>query len=600
MVKGPDWAPHPRLAESWDVSEDGAPLADPAAGGRAVSLRGRCDAGPCLGHSSIFATRSPDASSGTGIRSTAWRPRTRGRSSSSSTTPTHACRRCSGGRTRRSTTRRYGRRSRSGSASTSPTARGRSGSPRGRRIALSPSASTATAGRRRRSTASSGTRSSARLDRLRALERGEVDVVHGPPMADVDGLREDGRFVVVEHPQPSSVYLGLDWRRAELGFDDLRVREAISLAVDREAIVREVFAGRGAATWGPVPPGDEYYDPRVDEARSFDPRRAAELLRPRAATSRSTASASCRTTGSSARWASSSREQLAEVGVHLELRFAKPFAPFYDACAAGPPAFVNKWLWQDALDAVIGFASTGCKGFPNWQHASVPALDDAFDAWLRAGTTDELSGCRKRCPACGRRGASVRAARDAERRLGAYEAPEGLRALSGRPVPALRSGPPRLMLAARLHAGESRLRLEDVPVPEPAGDEVLVRVAAAGRLPLRPPRARRRLRRARVASGDDGPRDRRPGRGARRRGRRGSLWGTLSPSWWGGAAARAPGARPATSSSARAEGRPARLRTGASPSTCSFRTRGSSSRSARSTRSRRPRSDARESRPTPP
>ena len=113
-------------------------------------------------------------------------------------------------------------------------------------------------------------------------------------------------------------------------------------------------------------------------------------MRPRVAASRSTASASCRTTGSSARWASFSCRQLAEVGVHLELRFAKPFAPFYDACAAGPPAFVNKWLWQDALDAVIGFASTGCKGFPNWQHASVPALDDAFDAWLRAGTTDEL------------------------------------------------------------------------------------------------------------------------------------------------------------------------------------------------------------------
>ncbi len=72
-----------------------------------------------------------------------------------------------------------------------------------------------------------------------------------------------------------------------------------------------------------------------------------------------------------------------------------------------------------------------------------------------------------------------------------------------------------LMLAARLHAGESRLRLEDVPVPEPTGDEVLVRVAGAGvcRSDLhvldggfeelvRPP-------------GDDGPRDRRPGRGAR-------------------------------------------------------------------------------------
>jgi propanol-preferring alcohol dehydrogenase len=36
------------------------------------------------------------------------------------------------------------------------------------------------------------------------------------------------------------------------------------------------------------------------------------------------------------------------------------------------------------------------------------------------------------------------------------------------------------MLAARLHEGEARLRLEDVPVPEPIGDQVLVRVVGAG------------------------------------------------------------------------------------------------------------------------
>lgn len=36
------------------------------------------------------------------------------------------------------------------------------------------------------------------------------------------------------------------------------------------------------------------------------------------------------------------------------------------------------------------------------------------------------------------------------------------------------------MLAARLNPGESRLRLEQVSIPEPAGDEVLVRVAGAG------------------------------------------------------------------------------------------------------------------------
>src|SRR2546426_12834423 len=36
------------------------------------------------------------------------------------------------------------------------------------------------------------------------------------------------------------------------------------------------------------------------------------------------------------------------------------------------------------------------------------------------------------------------------------------------------------MRAARLHEGESRLRLDDVPVPKPSGDQVLVRVAGAG------------------------------------------------------------------------------------------------------------------------
>ena len=36
------------------------------------------------------------------------------------------------------------------------------------------------------------------------------------------------------------------------------------------------------------------------------------------------------------------------------------------------------------------------------------------------------------------------------------------------------------MLAARLHPGERRLRLEEVPVPEPGGAEVLVEVIGAG------------------------------------------------------------------------------------------------------------------------
>ena len=227
------------------------------------------------------------------------------------------------------------------------------------------------------------------MERLAALEQGDVDVLHGPPLSEVERLRRDDRFVVVEHSQASSIYLALDF---EQGFSDPAIREAASLAVDRDALVREALAGRGSATWGPVPPGDEHYDPRVDAGRARDLERARELMAGRELR------CDCVVQDDAVigQIGTMVADQLREIGLHLELRFEKPFAPFYDAVSQYPPAFVSKWLWPDAVDAVIGFASTRCIGFPNWQHASIPALDHAFDGWLRAGTDDELRAAASR------------------------------------------------------------------------------------------------------------------------------------------------------------------------------------------------------------
>lgn len=232
--------------------------------------------------------------------------------------------------------------------------------------------------------------------RLDALDRGDVHVLHGPPLSEVDGLAEDARFRVVEFRQASTFYLGLDWRRTDLGFDDVRVREAISLALDREAIVREALAGRGCPVWGPIPPGDEHYDSEVDPGRARDVERALALL----GETRSGAPISCECVVQDdpvfRRVARLVQAQLAEIEVSLELRYAKPFDPFYAAVEAGPAAFVSKWLWQDAVDALIGFTSTRCHGDANWQYASIPALDQAFDTWLRAGAPEELHAAASR------------------------------------------------------------------------------------------------------------------------------------------------------------------------------------------------------------
>lgn len=62
-------------------------------------------------------------------------------------------------------------------------------------------------------------------------------------------------------------------------FNDVRFRQAISAAIDREAIVRLVYAGRGAALWGNVSPSNKYW---VDTSIPHPPRsleKAKELLK---------------------------------------------------------------------------------------------------------------------------------------------------------------------------------------------------------------------------------------------------------------------------------------------------------------------------------
>jgi peptide/nickel transport system substrate-binding protein len=62
-------------------------------------------------------------------------------------------------------------------------------------------------------------------------------------------------------------------------FRDVKFRQAVSSAVDREAMVRLIYQGRGAALWGPVTPGNRRWENTAlsRPARSID--RARELLK---------------------------------------------------------------------------------------------------------------------------------------------------------------------------------------------------------------------------------------------------------------------------------------------------------------------------------
>jgi peptide/nickel transport system substrate-binding protein len=100
---------------------------------------------------------------------------------------------------------------------------------------------------------------------------------HGFTMTDAGpGLEYNFLFFNLNDPsekRPPEIARKQKW------FRDVKFRQAISSAVDREAIVKLVYQGRGAAIWGPVTPGNRRWVntalPRP--ARSTD--RARQLLK---------------------------------------------------------------------------------------------------------------------------------------------------------------------------------------------------------------------------------------------------------------------------------------------------------------------------------
>ncbi|GIW14006.1 MAG: peptide-binding protein [Tepidiforma sp.] len=113
---------------------------------------------------------------------------------------------------------------------------------------------------------------------IRAFAAGETDGLYlrGPrSQAELDDVSEvDGkRFTAATKPVLAMLYLN----NTNSLFRDERVRQALSLAIDRDAIVREVFNGVGKATASPIVPGTWAYDGELDDI-GVNVTRARQLL----------------------------------------------------------------------------------------------------------------------------------------------------------------------------------------------------------------------------------------------------------------------------------------------------------------------------------
>jgi peptide/nickel transport system substrate-binding protein len=123
--------------------------------------------------------------------------------------------------------------------------------------------------------------------RVAALLSGDVDMIYSVPPQDIARIKQTSGLKVLETPELRTIYLGFAQSRDELPssdvkgknpFKDVRVREAVALAVDETAITSRVMLGLGHPTWEMWGPGVNGYDAALDVRPKADTAKAKQRL----------------------------------------------------------------------------------------------------------------------------------------------------------------------------------------------------------------------------------------------------------------------------------------------------------------------------------
>jgi dipeptide transport system substrate-binding protein len=107
------------------------------------------------------------------------------------------------------------------------------------------------------------------------LQKGECHVMPYPNPADLDAIRKDPNVQVLEQPGLNVGYLS--YNTTKKPFDDVRVRKAINMAINKKAIIDGVYLTTGVAAKNPIPPTMWSYNDAVKDD-PYDPEAAKKLL----------------------------------------------------------------------------------------------------------------------------------------------------------------------------------------------------------------------------------------------------------------------------------------------------------------------------------
>lgn len=112
--------------------------------------------------------------------------------------------------------------------------------------------------------------------RYAKLKANECQVMIAPNPADLAAMSQDPDVNLMSQAGLNIGYLAMNAQKPP--FDKPEVRKAIAMAIDRDAILKEVYQGAGQKAKNPIPPTMWSYDESTEDI-PYDPEKAKEMLK---------------------------------------------------------------------------------------------------------------------------------------------------------------------------------------------------------------------------------------------------------------------------------------------------------------------------------
>ncbi|HEY7035289.1 MAG TPA: ABC transporter substrate-binding protein [Thermomicrobiales bacterium] len=238
--------------------------------------------------------------------------------------------------------------------------------------------------------------------RATLIENSEIDTVHAPAFQDVPRLEGNSDLNIVRLKEWSGYIFGVNHDRTDLDFQDEKMRQALSGAINRQAIAQALLFGEGEPLYGPITTADRYYTKDVEKFNQFDLDASKATVAALGWTPN--ADGILTKNGKTLEFnlviqAESFNQQLGQVlQDQLKQLGAKVTVQAYDRGTffsqlqdpKGADSHIFYYAWPVPVDVVTLFVSSATRPFPNASHASIPEVDAAIKAWQTAGTEGAL------------------------------------------------------------------------------------------------------------------------------------------------------------------------------------------------------------------